>query len=289
MTTPDPTGTLDRIGLTEYEERALSALLGLGRTSAPTLAEATDIPKARIYGVLDALADRGFVEVIPGRPKEYRSRSPAELLDRAVENRRRAHEQFREEIEASREEFLAEFGPRYEHATEDTSTGELFSVLDVGEPSEAETRRLYRAAEREVDVITTSFEYLDAVASALADALDRDIDVRVLMLHPEHVPASDRSAPEKRDVQATIVDRLATEHPGVEIRFSTGKLPWRGTLADPSMAYDSGRAVLLVEENDVPNDIRQAAVTENGSFVAGLKRYFDLIWAHESVAEYPRT
>jgi hypothetical protein len=30
--------------------------------------------------------------------------------------------------------------------------------------------------------------------------------------------------------------------------------------------------------------MRQAAITENGSFVAGLKRYFDLIWEYESVA-----
>lgn len=28
--------------------------------------------------------------------------------------------------------------------------------------------------------------------------------------------------------------------------------------------------------------MRQAAVTDNGSFVAGLSRYFDLIWEHES-------
>jgi sugar-specific transcriptional regulator TrmB len=283
----DPTGTLAQLGLTEYEEQALSELLALGRTTAPTLAESTGIPKARVYGVLDALSDRGFVEVIPGRPKEYRSRSPAEILDRATENHRREYERFQEDIEASREEFLAEFEPRYERATEETETDELFSVVDVGEPSEAETRRLYRMADEEVNVITTSFEYLGAVESSLADALDRGIDVRVLMLHPEHVPAGERTADEKRDVQAGIVDELTTVYPAVDVRFSTGKLPWRGTLADPSIAYDSGEAILLVEENDVPNAIRQAATTENGSFVAGLKRYFDLIWEYESIAEYP--
>ncbi len=283
----DPTGTLDQLGLTEYEERALAELLVLGRTTAPTLAESTDIPKARIYGVLDALSDDGFVEIIPGRPKEYRARPPEEILDRATENQRREYERFREGIEESREAFLAEFGPRYERATEGTETGELFSIVDVGEPSEAETRRLYRAADEEVNVITTSFEYFHTIESALSDALDRGIDVRVLMLHPEHVPGGERPAEEKRDIQAGIVDRLSTTYPAVEIRFSTEKLPWRGTLADPSIAYDSGKAILLVEENDVPNAIRQAATTENGSFVAGLKRYFDLIWEYESVGEYP--
>lgn len=283
----DPTGTLDELGLTEYEERAIAELLALGRTTAPTLAEATGIPKARIYGVLDGLSDRGFVEVIPGRPKEYRSRSPAAILDRATENRRREYERFSESIETHREAFVAEFGPQYERAEEAAPTAELLSVVDVGGPSETETRRLYREATEAVNVITTSFEYLDTVASALTAAIDRGIAVRVLMLHPEHIPADDRSVTEKREIQAAVLDRLETEHPAVEVRFSTGKLPWRGTLADPSMAYDAGRAVFLVEENDVPNDIRQAAVTENGSFVAGLKRYFDLIWEHESLAEYP--
>jgi sugar-specific transcriptional regulator TrmB len=283
----DPTGTLDRLGLTEYEQGALAELLALGQTTAPTLAESTGIPKARIYGVLDALADRGFVEIIPGRPKEYRPQSPEEILDRATENHRQEYERFREDIEDSREAFLAEFEPQYERATEGTRTGELFSVVDVGESSEAETRRLYRTATEEVSVITTSFEYFSTIESALADALDGEIDVRVLMLHPEHVPGGERTVAEKREIQAAIVDQLSTSYPTVKIRFSTGKLPWRGTFCDPSIAYDSGEAVLLVEENDVPNAVRQAATTENGSFVAGLKRYFDLIWEYESIGEYP--
>jgi hypothetical protein len=42
-----------------------------------------------------------------------------------------------------------------------------------------------------------------------------------------------------------------------------------------------------VEEEDVPLYMRQAAVTENESFVAGMGRYFDLIWQYDSLAEYP--
>lgn len=48
------------------------------------------------------------------------------------------------------------------------------------------------------------------------------------------------------------------------------------------MAYDDGEAIFLVEEPEVPNHMRQAALTENGSFVAGFKRYFELVWEHES-------
>ena len=279
-----PRALLERLGLTEYERTALAELLTLGRTTAPNLAEATGIPKARIYGVLDSLSDAGFVKVIPGRPKEYQARAPGEILDRATENRRQDFEDFRSEIEGLREDFLAEFGPRFERASEDiTPTEELFYVVDVGEASESETRRLYHEATEQVNVITNSFAYLDAVEAALADALDRGVDVDVLFLHPDKLPA------EKAEVQAEIVERLRSGFPGVGIRFSEEKLPWRGTVADPSMDYDSGRAVLLVEEPDVPDHMRQAAITENGSFVAGMKRYFDLVWEHESIGEYPRS
>jgi sugar-specific transcriptional regulator TrmB len=278
----DPEELLARLDLKEYEARALATLLEVGRTTAPNLAEATGIPKARIYGVLDALADMGFVEVIPGRPKEYQPKAPADVLDRATENYRREFERRRQEVEELREEFLATFEPRYERATEDvTPTEELFYVVDVGDPSERETRRLYEEADERVHVVTKSFEYLDAVAPALADALDRGIEVRALFLHP------DRLTEDNREKQVDLVARLHAEFPAVETRFSEGQLPWRGTIADPSMDYETGEAVFLVEETDVPLHMRQAAVTENGSLVAGMQRYFELTWEYESVGEYP--
>jgi sugar-specific transcriptional regulator TrmB len=287
MADGDGTDLFDALDLTEYEELALSNLLRLGRTTAPNLAEATGIPKARIYGVLDGLADNGFVKVIPGRPKEYQSRAPAEILDRAKENRRQEYEAFAETLEESRAAFLAEYGPQFDSATGDVRPAEeLFHVVDVGDPSESETRRLYHEAEREVRVLTKSWEYLDSVAPALQDALDRGVAVRVLFLHP------DRLGAENRRIQADIVGRLDEEFPAVEFRFATGALPWRGTLidapgdgtttGDPDGA--DGEAIFLVEEPEVPNHMRQAAITENQSFVAGLMRFFDLVWEYESAA-----
>ncbi|QHS17302.1 TrmB family transcriptional regulator [haloarchaeon 3A1-DGR] len=278
----DPIDLLETLDLTEYEERALNRLIELGRTTAPDLSEATGIPKARIYGVLDELADAGYVKVIPGRPKRYQPKPPETILDRAVENRRQAYESYRTEIEAVREEFLATFGPLYERASEDISpTEELFHVVDVGDPSEAETRSLYREADERVDVLTKSFEYFEAVEPAVADAVDRGLDLRVLLLDPSFLSA------ENAAVQERMVTRLRERYPEAAIRFSATRLPWRGTFADPSMEYDSGRAVLLVEEEDIPLHKRQAAVTENPSFVAGLERYFELTWEYDTLETDP--
>jgi sugar-specific transcriptional regulator TrmB len=269
------TDVFDRLGLTEYERTALVELLTLGRTTAPNLAEAAGIPKARVYGVLDSLADEGYVKVIPGRPKHYQPHDPATILDRAEENRRQELESFVQDLDAERESFLAEFQPRFEAAGEDiTATEELFYVVDVGEPSERETRRIYHEAGDRICILSKAFEYVDTVETALADALARGVTVQVILLHP------DMLSPDERDRQAAVVDRLLARD--VSVRFSTEQLPWRGTFADPTFSYEGGEAILLVQEDDVPNHLRQAAITENGAFVAGLGRFFDLTWEHES-------
>jgi sugar-specific transcriptional regulator TrmB len=277
MTSRSDQGLPAELDLTEYERTALAELLRIGRTTAPNLAEATGIPKARIYGVLDALAEEGYIKIVPGRPKEYQAKHPEEVVDRAIENRRQAYEQYRTDLTTAREEFLAEFAPIYESASGDiTPTEELFHVVDVGEPSERETRSMYRDATDRVHVLTKSFEYFERIEPALEDALARDVSVTILFVHP------DRLSPDNRSVQTDIIEHIRTNHPDVGMKYSTHVLPWRGTFIDPSMEYDSGRAILLVEEKDIPLSMRQAAITENGSFVAGLKRYFDLVWEHDS-------
>ena len=273
---------LGMLALTEYEEESLKRLLELGRTTAPDLAEATGVPRPRIYEALDELADAGYVEVIPGRPKQFQPKPPAEILDTAVETKRQQFTSYRQEIERARERFLATFRPMYDQADEDTSpTEELFHVVGVGDPSERETRRLYFDADDRVDVFTKSFDYFEAVEPAFADALDRGVTVRVLCLDPEHLSAENRRR--QRETVATIRE----SYHSVQIRFAATKLPWRGTLADPSLAYDSGEAVLLVEEEEIPLYKRQAAVTDNHSFVAGFERYFDLTWHHDTVEADP--
>jgi len=278
----DASELLATLDLTEYEEQALETLLALEQTTAPDLADATGIPKARIYGVLDSLADAGYIKVVPGRPKKYHPKPPAEVLDRAIEAKRQSFESYRQDLETVREDFIDTFQPLYESASEElTPTEELFYVVDVGDPSEEETRRLYRTAEERIDIITKSFEYLEAVEPTLAAALDDGCTVRILFLAPTHLSADNRA------IQKSIVESIHNSYPEIETRFSENLLPWRGTIADPSMDYDQGAAIMLVEEKDIPLHKRQAAVTENGSFVAGMERYFELLWTYESRADYP--
>jgi hypothetical protein len=126
--------------------------------------------------------------------------------------------------------------------------------------------------------MTKSLEYYNRIRPAVVDAVSRGVEVELLFLHPQHLTAANA------ETQRTVVNELRREFPTVTLRFSDRQLPWRGTLADPSMEYDTGVAIFLVEEKEIPLHMRQAAITENGSFVAGLRRYFELVWEHESTA-----
>lgn len=280
--TDNPSDLLSTLDLTEYEEQALETLLVLGKTSAPDLSEATGIPKARIYGVLDSLGDAGYIKIILGRPKMYQPKSPAEILDRAIETRRQAFETYQHELEDIRTEFIETLQPVYDSASSNlTPTENLFYVVDVGDPSEEQTRQLYRDAATQIDIITKSFEYLDAVEPTLERAIDDNCVTRILFLHPKHLSTANQQ------IQREIVNHIHDSYPSIETRFSEHPLPWRGTITDPSMDYDQGSAIILVEEKNIPLHKRQAAVTKNGSFVAGLERYFDLTWRYESAVTYP--
>lgn len=268
---------LSTFDLTEYEEKALRELLSLGRSTAPNLSEATGIPKARIYGVLDSLAETGYIKTIPGRPKQYQPYSPAEIVDRAVESKRQDFEAYQHKVESIKEEFVSKYSPVENRDRSDLRpTEELFHVVDVGEPSERETRRLFREANERIVILSKSFGFLDAVAPTLVEAVERDVTIQCLLLSPEFLTEANRKQ------QAEIRSQLEAEFPEIEVRQSERVLPWRGTFIDPSLEYTSGQGLLLVEQEEVPNHMRQAAVTENPSFVAGMWQYFDLLWRHES-------
>jgi sugar-specific transcriptional regulator TrmB len=274
----DGSQLLQTLDLKDYEITALDRLMRLGRTTAPNLAEASGIPKARVYDVLESLGDQGFIEIIPGRPKEYQPRAPEEILQRAKANRRQEYEAYCREVDATSNAFLEQYQPLYEAATSEvTPTEELFHVVDVGEPSLRETREIYRNTDSRLNITTKSFEYLVDVESTLRDVIDRGVAVSILFLHPSYL------TDENSRIQTETVDRVDTEFPEVTYRFSNERLPWRGTLADPSLEYETGTAILLVEAKDIPLHMRQAAVTENEAFVAGMNRYFTLIWEHDSV------
>ena len=72
---------LQEFGLTEYRARAFVALTRLGTGTAKEISEVADIPQARVYDCMEALAERSLVDVRNSKPRQFRAASVSEAVD----------------------------------------------------------------------------------------------------------------------------------------------------------------------------------------------------------------
>lgn len=75
----DVYAALKEFGLTDYETRAYVTLVINGTSSAKEISDQTGIPYSRIYDVLTALENRGWVVVHQGRPMMYQAGRPLDV------------------------------------------------------------------------------------------------------------------------------------------------------------------------------------------------------------------
>ena len=265
----------EELGMSKYQARALTALMKHGEAKASEVSDLSGVPRAKIYGVLDQLADMGYVDKIPGRPVRFRAKSPERIIERMKYNIIIEYNRMLNRIENMEEELFNSLKALYSES--EVRTKELMRVVSVGEPSERETRIMYTQAKTEINIVSKSFEYYPKVRNELIGASKRRVKIKILLLGEEFLDERSRA------VQKEIL-KLVKSDLDAEIRLSKTLLPLRGTIIDPSYEYKTGKAIFVVEDPETPLYLRDAAVTENPSLVAGMKKYFDLIWEYEAIS-----
>lgn len=76
-------------GLTEYEAKTLTTLFNFVEADAPHISRNAEIPKTRIYDVLEKLKEKGLVLEVYGRPKKYKVIDPNEIFKYLIDNKQR--------------------------------------------------------------------------------------------------------------------------------------------------------------------------------------------------------
>ncbi|AGK62028.1 putative transcriptional regulator [Archaeoglobus sulfaticallidus PM70-1] len=264
---------LEKLGLSSYQAKALISLLKCGEAKASEISELSGVPRAKIYEVLDQLADLGLVDKIPSRPVKFRVREPKEILERLKSNIMIEYESRIDFFDRVKEELIRSFASLYSPAS--FRTKELIRVVSVGEASERETRLMYREAEKEINIVSRCFEYYPKVRKELVDAFNRGVKIKILLLGRKFI--DERGMKVQNEVLKMIKSDM-----GAEVKLSRTPLPLRGSIVDPSYEYKTGKAIFVVEDPETPLYLRDSAVTDNPSLVAGMKKYFDLIWMYEA-------
>lgn len=74
---------LHELGLTEYETDVYLALVEWGVMNAIEISKRANVPYSKVYGVLNSLTGKGWVEVEHGRPSKYFPKAPSEAFSLA--------------------------------------------------------------------------------------------------------------------------------------------------------------------------------------------------------------
>jgi sugar-specific transcriptional regulator TrmB len=264
---------LTNMGLNEYQSSALANLMYLGETKATVLSKASGVPNARIYGVLDELSQKGLIIIRPGRPALYAPLNPQEIADALVTASR---EELRKElgvIESYRGDFESISNKVFMKAGTAEQRTSLIRVISVGDVSIEETKKLYRQAKKTLLISTRAMEYYDNVKDELQEAIDKGVDIKVLMRKSDSLRADDVLKQEKN--LYALKELLGDSS---RIRCSDA-VEIRGCIIDPEIG---GKALFLVEEEGVPHFLREAALTSHPGVAKALGSMFELKWRFDS-------
>ena len=191
---------LQALGLTEYEARAYTALLALGRAVPARVARQAGIPRPKIYETLERLEGRGLAAKVGQSPLEYAPLSAREYLARS----RRAFDDRLGALDRDLSRLAPDPAPEavyhlYGQAAlrsmcEDLTLNARRTLFMAGEPELA--AELEKLTPRGVKVAMTPLVGLPAVAMVgeRAFLLARDGEAAVIAHFV--TPVSDRPAPE---------------------------------------------------------------------------------------------
>jgi sugar-specific transcriptional regulator TrmB len=257
------------LGLNLYQASLLTYLLHLGESKATVLSRVSKVPTAKVYEVLDELIKMGLVMVRPGRPALYSPVSPEEIVNNLIAWKMEMLRKSVRDMEVLSRRFLDIASRIYLRGVKGPSKSPLIRIVPVGDVSEEETRRLYNEAGTEILILSQAYEYYPRVSKALNDALDRGVNVKLILKDPSKLDT------EFRERQEDILRMLDHDSGGrVEVGF-VDDVPLRGCIIDPR---GGGKAIFMVEEPDIPFEFREAAITSNPGLVRALALMFNLLW-----------
>ncbi|MEZ3164029.1 TrmB family transcriptional regulator [Halorubrum sp. RMP-47] len=166
MDTEELLETLQAADFSYYQANAYVTLLDLGTASATEVAQASDVPDARIYDVLRDLDDFGYVELYEQETFQARATDPETIVSGLTDRA------------SALESAAAEIEERYERPTLDTQTVSIVKRFDT--VLEA-ARTFVRDADTQIHATLTRDQF-EALRTDLVDARDRDVTVNVTLL-----------------------------------------------------------------------------------------------------------
>ena len=101
---------LQKLGLTEYEAKTLGALFKLKESEVPHISRAAQVPKTRVYDVLDKLVEKNLIIEIYGRPKKYKVVETEQAFSELINSKKKEIKDLEQQVEKIKENFQSPTG-----------------------------------------------------------------------------------------------------------------------------------------------------------------------------------
>jgi len=173
---------LAELGLSSYEAGVYRTLLSLGAAPAREISDASDVPRGRIYDVLNTLDSRGLVRTHDSRePTRYAAVDPEVAVDRLLDERRRELSEQRQHYESVAQKVSEQLSPAI-------PTESRFWTAPLGSEEALSLARDQQelAEDRITSVIGAPYEnavweQYAAEIDVIEREIDAELDVRVLV------------------------------------------------------------------------------------------------------------
>lgn len=237
---------LEKLGLTEYEAKTLSALFSLREAEAPEISRLAQVPKTRVYDVLDRLTKKNLIIEIHGRPKRYMSIEPEKVFASLIEGKRKELHDLEKRATELKDSITVTSGDgRHERVMKVKDRGDFMKILG----QEIDT------AKESVHAITPIGKEHGMLREPMKNAMARNVEIRLISKINE---GGDKVAKEFTQAGASM---KGFEH-GINVYIIDGK---KVVLALSDFAQDKPEYHFTIWPDNRP-------------MAGALKKYFDHAW-----------
>ncbi|HIH10286.1 MAG TPA: TrmB family transcriptional regulator [Candidatus Diapherotrites archaeon] len=237
---------LEKLGLTEYEAKTVSALFQLKEAQAPEISRTAQVPKTRVYDVLDRLTKKELVIEIHGRPKRYMAIEPEKVFNILIEEKKKELQSLEKEAQSLKDSvMLSASASRHERVMKVKERTDFMKIL--GQEIDS--------AQHSVVGITPIGKEHSIIRDSVKNASARNVEVRLISAINE---GGDRIA---REFTQAGVDVRGHDH-GMNAYIIDGK---KVVLAISNFAEEKPEYHFTIWPDNKP-------------MADALMKYFDHIW-----------
>ena len=189
-----------QVGLTEYEAKTYLALLNTHLSTATQASEKSGVPRTKIYSVLEALKNKGWVRVYSGVPLLFKAVTPRAVF---------------EKVKGDLERFLESVQTTLKEEVNDMKEKFVIKRFDIG--LEGLKQEIRKAKTVEINNATAGF------VKKVSNAFRPDALIKVLMFPGEAKPSKMQNM-ELKEAEVAIVTIIRNrEVPSMSIILDEGK------------------------------------------------------------------